>query len=477
MYLGLDIGTTKTAAAICTAAGRTLAAASREHRAGSPRPGGRCEQDVARLLETMRRTVRDLPSRFRSRVRSVGVTGQMHGVAILDASGRPLTPLINWQDRRCLEAPAFLPRLCARTGYSLRTGQGCATLAWLAANRAVPRGASSAGTVQDLAVMTLCAATRPVIDPTDAASWGLFDTLRLQWDHAAAKAARIPEGLLPDIVPCGIFVGGVCTAEAKALGIPGDIPVAVAIGDNQASLVATLGDPATDLGLTLGTGAQVSAIMALGPARRAAAGCATCECRPFPGGRTAVVAASLCGGAAWAWLADAVLAWTKDFGVKAPARDRVYALLNALGMASRDEIEVHPHFLGERHDPNLAGRLLGITMDNFRLGAVARGLARGIVRNLRGMLPAAALRGRRRVVGSGNALRRVPLLQAMVREEFALPLVLSPGREEAATGAALLAAQAGPRPRRRQGSGPALPKPIRIRDGKTASAPSGRRPS
>jgi hypothetical protein len=89
--------------------------------------------------------------------------------------------------------------------------------------------------------------------------------------------------------------------------------------------------------------------------------------------------------------------------------------------------------------------MLGLTMDNFRLGAVARGLARGIVRNLRGMLPAAALRGRRRVVGSGNALRRVPLLQAMVREEFGPPLVLSAGREEAATGAARLAAQRGSR--------------------------------
>jgi hypothetical protein len=61
------------------------------------------------------------------------------------------------------------------------------------------------------------------------------------------------------------------------------------------------------------------------------------------------------------------------------------------------------------------------------------------------MLPAAALRGRRRVVGSGNALRRVPLLQAMVREEFGPPLVLSAGREEAATGAARLAAQRGSR--------------------------------
>ncbi|OQW96211.1 MAG: hypothetical protein BWK77_05880 [Verrucomicrobia bacterium A1] len=146
----------------------------------------------------------------------------------------------------------------------------------------------------------------------------------------------------------------------------------------------------------------------------------------------------------------------RDLGMKAPSRDRVFAMLNELGTASRDEVEVHPQFLGERHDPALTGRILGLTMDNYRLGAVARGLARGIVRNLRGMLPLAALRGRRRVVGSGNALRRVPLLQAMVREEFGLPLVLSPGREEAATGAARLAAGGPIREPRWPGRSPAL---------------------
>jgi sedoheptulokinase len=456
MHLGIDIGTTKAAAVICAADGRVLAAAAREHRAGSPRPGGRCEQDTAALLAAMRRAVRDLPARLRSRVCGIGVTGQMHGVLILDDAGRALTPLINWQDQRCIESPAFLPGLTRRTGHSLRTGYGGATLAWLAARRALPRGAAAAGTIHDIAVMTICGATRPVIDPTDAASWGLFDPAGLQWDSAAVKAARIPDRLLPVVVPCGAEAGSVCAAEAAALGIPEGIPVTAAIGDNQASMLATLGDPATDLGLTLGTGAQVSAVMDVGPARRAAAGCATCECRPFPGGRTAVVAASLCGGAAWAWLADAVLAWMRDLGMKTPSRDRMFAMLNELGMASRDEVEVHPQFLGERHDPALTGRILGLTMDNFRLGAVARGLARGIVRNLRGMLPPAALRGRRRVVGSGNALRRVPLLQAMVREEFGLPLALSPGREEAATGAARLAADHGSGAPERPGRSPAL---------------------
>lgn len=440
MRLGIDIGTSKAAAVICDAAGRVRAAASIEHFAGVPRPDGRCEQDVAALLAAMRRAVLSLPAGLRARARSVGVTGQMHGVALLNAAGRPRTPLINWQDRRCTEPAAFLPRLARRTGHRLRSGYGCATLAWFAARRGMPRDAAAAGTLQDIAVMLLCGARRPVIDPTDAASWGLFDASRERWDVRAVRAARIPDHLLPEVVPCGSIAGAVCAEMASALGLREGIPVAAAIGDNQASLLATLRDPSTDLALTFGTGAQASAVMAPGPARRAAAGCPTCECRPYPGGRSAVVAASLCGGAAWAWLADSARAWIRDLGGTPPDRDRVFARLNELGLASREEIEIHPHFLGERHDPALAGRILGISMDNFHLGAVARGLARGMVRALRDMMPRAALRGRLRIVGSGNALRRVPLLQVMVREEFALPLVLAPAREEAALGAARLAA-------------------------------------
>jgi sugar (pentulose or hexulose) kinase len=53
------------------------------------------------------------------------------------------------------------------------------------------------------------------------------------------------------------------------------------------------------------------------------------------------------------------------------------------------------------------------------------------------MLPASTMIGRTCVVGSGNALRRNPLLQRMVAEEFCLPLELAAGQEESACGAAM----------------------------------------
>jgi len=440
MHLGIDIGTTKVAAVIADRQGRLQAVASRAHGADLPAPAGRAEQDAARLLEAAWAGVRELPAELRHRVRSVGLTGQMHGVVLLDGAGDAVSPLVTWQDGRCLEK-GFLDDLASRCGYAPSSGFGGATLAWLVRHGAMPARAVSAGTIHDVAAARLCGHAKPVTDPTDAASWGLFDLRTLAWDAEAVAAAGIPRALLPEVRPGGSRAGDLAPEMADSLGLPAGIPVAVAIGDNQASLLATLREPQAEIALTVGTGGQVSAVLAPGAAIDWEEYAPTYEYRPYPGGRYAVVAASLCGGAAWAWLADAAESWTRDLGLEPLPRERVFERLNELGLAASGEVTVRPHFLGERHDPRLRGSIEGLDLAGLGLGRLARGLARGILVNLREMLPPWALKGRARIVGSGNALRRNPLLQRMAEDVFGLPLQLTEGREEAALGAAILSAE------------------------------------
>jgi sedoheptulokinase len=439
MYLGIDIGTTKVAAAVADAERRLRAVESRPHGADIPSPPGRAEQNAAALLDAAWAAVRALPPDLRREVRAVGVTGQMHGVVLLDEAGEAIGPLITWQDGRCLEG-GFLEDLSARTGYALRTGFGCATLAWLKRHGVLPPQTAAASTIHDLAAARLCGRARPVTDPTDAASWGLFDLQDLFWDADAVAAAGVDLAILPPLCACGSRAGEVTPQMAARLGLSAGVPVAAAIGDNQASLLATLAEPEKEVALTLGTGGQVSVVLAADAAIDWHERPATFEYRPYPGGRYAVVAASLCGGAAWAWLAEAAGSWMSDLGAAAPTREEMFAKLNALGLAAEEGLVVQPHFLGERYAPHLRGAIEGLDLRNFRLGNVARGLAQGILVNLREMLPAWALAGRTRLVGSGNALRRNLLLQRMAAETFGLPLVLTEGREEAALGAAILAA-------------------------------------
>src|SRR5512145_2431520 len=82
--LGIDIGTSKIAAVILDPAGSVLAIASRPHHAALAGPPGRFEQDPRKLYSVAREVVRELPEPIRAQVRSIGLTGQMHGVLLVD---------------------------------------------------------------------------------------------------------------------------------------------------------------------------------------------------------------------------------------------------------------------------------------------------------------------------------------------------------------------------------------------------------
>ena len=145
MLLGIDVGTTKVAAALVdeTKQGELVAAASHAHAADVSAIEGRSEQDPDALLAAAWRFVKELPAEARAEVRAIGVTGQMHGVVALDAKGETVSRLVTWQDGRCLEDEEFIPGLMRSTGHVLRTGYGCATLAWMASHGEVPEGAAS----------------------------------------------------------------------------------------------------------------------------------------------------------------------------------------------------------------------------------------------------------------------------------------------------------------------------------------------
>ncbi len=445
MFLGIDIGTTKVAAVIVDRGGALLAAASEPHRADLPAPEGRSEQDAEAMLAAAWRLVRGLPAGLRARVAAVGASGQMHGFAFVDRSGRAASPLYTWQDQRCERTPGFLSALEQRTGYRLSTGFAPATMAWLLAHAAETASAAAAAcTICDLAVQRLCGLPLPVTDTTHAASWGLFDRRRLAWDETAIAASGIPRRFFPEVLACGARAGSLAAGPARELGLAAGIPVAAGIGDNQASLAAALREPRAQLLLSLGTGGQLSAVLPAGAAVDFAECAGSFEYRPYLDGLYAAVAASLSAGSAWKWLADLAASWMRDLGRVPLVEAEIYARLNELGEQAREtgaagELAVYPSFLAERHDPSLRGRIEGIAAANMGLGPLAWALAQGIVRNLRDMMPAWTLQGRTALVGTGNALRRNPLLQAAARSVFGLPLLLPESREEAAVGAALVA--------------------------------------
>ena len=432
--LGIDIGTTKAAAVIADETGRLYAVAGAPHYAGSPDENGKAEQDVQKILDCIWRVIGELPAAERAEVAAIGVTGQMH--SLLLGNGEGVSPLTTWQDQQCSET--FLERMNKAAGVTLRNGFGGATLARLAAENALGNWDFCAA-ISDYLTTLLAGNCRVVTDPTHAASWGIFDIAENAWNKKALDALNIPVELLPEVSPCGSVIGTLTADYAAKLGLKSGIPVVNAIGDNQASILGTGREVSEEVYLTLGTGAQLSAVLDKHPGKVAE----SLEVRPFPGNRFLLVAAPLCGGAAFAWLADTVNNFRKAFGEEELPRHELLDKLDAMGVAELEkgepELSVIPQFLGERHAPAARGVVGGLTLENCTPGKLAAALAAGIVRNLKSGFQPEQLQGRNKVIGSGNGVRLVKSIQIMIAREFGLPLELAEGREEAATGAAIQA--------------------------------------
>lgn len=451
MHLGIDVGTTKIAALVLDAsAGKALAVEEVANDARLPAAPGRSEWSADRMVELAIAAARGALARVDARqVAGVGVTGQMHGVVLVDGSLRPLGPLVGWQDERCNAPDGGHPSTIAwmasladpaaldATGCRLASGFLGATLFWLSRHTGLPDGATAAF-IPDYLVARLAEAT-PVTDPTDAAGSGLFDVAAGRWRQDLLAALGLPPRLFPDVLPTGAVVGRLASAPAAAVGLPRGIPVMNALGDNQASFLGSVGDPERDLLVNVGTGGQVSATT--GSFVRPSA----LETRPYLDGRCLLVGAELAGGSAYSLFAEFLRRAGADvLGVGASVD--VYAALGRLAAAvpsGSDGVRCDPRFLGTRSDPSGRGGFAGLSPDTFTPGHLARALLEGIAETYFGLydeMLGAGLWPRGRLVGSGNGVRRNPLLGQVLAERFGLPLARPRQAEEAALGAAIVSA-------------------------------------
>lgn len=458
LVLGVDIGTTSiTALALDAAAGAVRGKVTRANQAESTaaddRQRGRSEWDAAASAAIALDCLADLAQQVQAAPgdwAGIGITGQQHGTVLVDAQLRPLTPFINWQDRRgddplpgaghsyVQEALARLgPSAAERTGCRLAAGYLGLTLFWLHAHHRLPTNATACFLMDYFAA--LLTGHPPVTDATCAASSGIFDLRRGDWDEPALAALDLPRRLLPPVQRSGALLGRLTKALAERTGLPAGVPVFVGIGDNQASFLGSVADRRSTALVNVGTGAQTAAFsdrFCIDPEM---------ETRPFPGGGYLLVCAGLCGGRSYALLERFYREVGRQFFQVDPSA-ALYEHMNRLAESvprGADGLRCDPTFTGTRAHPELRASWTGLSAANFTPAHMTRSLLEGLARSLHeGFVLVTQRAGLdcHRLVGAGNGLRENPLLARIVAEEFGMPLHLSEHREEAAYGAALLAA-------------------------------------
>ena len=126
----------------------------------------------------------------------------------------------------------------------------------------------------------------------------------------------------------------------------------------------------------------------------------------------------------------------------------LYDVLEKLARAGREQsrkreekriLRVKTTFDGTREQPELGGSITNLFSDNFMSEAITFGVLEGMIRELYEMYQV-IYRGTKteiqHMIGSGNGLRKNPVLCEIVEELFGAKLILSDCEEEAATGAA-----------------------------------------
>ncbi len=431
--LGIDIGTTTIkSVAIDAADGRVLAAAEREHPMVRPRPGY-AEQNPDDWWQTAVVTTRIVladPSVDAAAVAGIGLSGQMHGGALLGADARPLRPAIIWPDTRSspqvddLRARASVAEMARFAPGLPAAGYMAPTLMWLAAHEP--------DTLADLRAflipkdyVRLRLTGQIATDPSDAAATWLFDAANGDWSDWLLDLCGLERHYLPPVIPSGAVAGQVTAAAAEALGLPVGVPVIAGCADMPAQALGYgLTEPGRALVIT-GTGGQVFHARAAPDVDPALRYYVYNHALP---GRWYAQAAILSAGLSLRWLRDTLNAGD-------------YAQLSALAAEvppGAEGLVFLPYLAGERTplmDPAASGLFLGLRLHHGP-GHLARAVMEGVTFALaecRDLVAAEAA-----IIASGGATKSAVWRQILA-DALDAPLLLSAGAHHACVGSALLA--------------------------------------
>ena len=423
-HLGIDIGTTNICMLLADSDGKIIKTVTAPNTANIPSKPYEKLQNPDIIVRTCLEMLDDFIGYSPD---SIGIDGQMHGMLYVDENGNALSELAIWMDSRGnlpYKNGTYASCLSEITGCKMSTGFGLTTHYYNVINNSVPQKAKKICTIHDYLVMRLCSLNSPLMHTSDAASFGCFDINSGKFMLDKLENAGIDTDILPDV-----------TDEYKIAGYYKNIPVCVAIGDNQASFIGAGGNEKAAL-LNYGTGSQVSMIT------DATVSTANAELRPLGNGKNIMVGCSLCGGRAYSVLSHFFADVIKQFTGQ-ECKD-IYRTMDSL-FDDKNDMKMSTLFAGTRNDPEKRGAISNISEGNFTAANLVGSCIHGMcdeIYEYYGEMFVFRQNPLEYLIGSGNGIRKNLPLQKVIEETYGLPLKIPANTEEAAFGAALCGAVA-----------------------------------
>jgi xylulokinase len=437
-FLGIDVSTTGSKALLVDEQGAVAGVAITPHTLQTPKPlwsEQNPEEWWSATSESVRKVLRETGASSKQ-VAAVGLTGQMHGLVLLDGAGKVLRPAILWNDQRTGEQCDEIRRIVGKskfiriTGNDALTGFTAPKILWVKENEPeVFRQAKHVLLPKDYIRYRLTGGY--AMDKADGAGTVLFDLKIRNWSPEVVSALGIPMEWLPPTYEGPDSTGTVTAEAAAATGLPAGIPVSAGGGDQAAQAVGVGAVETGIIALTLGTSGVVFATTpaaAVEPEGRLHA-----FCHAVPG--------------MWHFMgvmlsAAGSLQWYRNTLV--PGTEYNDLLKEAEPVPAGSEgLQFLPYLSGERTpypDPLARGAWIGLTLRHGR-GHLTRAVLEGVAYGLKDsyvLIRDSGAGAIRQVRASGGGVKGA-LWRQILASVLETELVTVNTTEGAAFGAALLA--------------------------------------
>jgi xylulokinase len=378
-------------------------------------------------------------------IAGIGLTGQMHGLVLLDEAGKVLRPCIMWNDQRTAAQCAEIERKVGRAkliemvGKPALTGFTAGKILWVRENEPeVYRRVRHVLLPKDYVRFRLTGTF--AVDVADGSGTLLMDVRRRAWSDELLRLLDIRQDWLPALHESNEVVAEVSTGAASDTSLRAGIPVVAGAGDQAAQSIGTGIAREGIVSVTIGTSGVVFA--ATNSYTFDPIGELHAYCHAVPD-TWHLMGVTLSAGGSLRWFRDTLCEAEKAEAART-GRD-VYDIITELAStapAGSDGLLFLPYLTGERTphaNPDARGVFFGLSLRHAK-AHMARAVLEGVTFSLRECLDLLCGMGqscaRVRVSGGGS---RSAFWQQMMADVFGTEIVGVNVTQGAAYGAALLA--------------------------------------
>ncbi|HEV3330911.1 MAG TPA: xylulokinase [Bryobacteraceae bacterium] len=268
-WLGIDVGTGGTRALLVDERGKVRHAVTAPHEEMRMERPLWAEQRPENWWDAAQQSIRGVLAQAAATgkdIGGIGLSGQMHGLVLLDASDRVIRPALIWCDQRsqaqvdAINQKVGKLTVLAAIANPVLTGFTLPKLLWVR-DHEPELFARARKMLLPKDYLRFQLTGEYASDVSDASGTALFDVLNRKWSYELAGKLEIDCSILPKVAESSELTGRISQGAAKVTGLAEGTPVVAGAGDQAASAIGNGIVEPRCVSCTLGTSGVVFAHM------------------------------------------------------------------------------------------------------------------------------------------------------------------------------------------------------------------------